>query len=107
MLMTMTGVALSAALFLSVLIRVSCSANVDMFTYNDDQIIRDLQGDDFECPDKEETLFYNIDIFIEGIGEGCEAYDLYDIGNMLQRVVDEVEEEIPEYKRREKMETTM
>ena len=64
-------------------------------------------GDDFVCPYKEEKLYYNIDIFIEGVGQGCESYDLYNIGELLQIVVDEVEEEIPEYKRAERMETTI
>lgn len=64
-------------------------------------------ADDFVCPYEEEKLYYNIAIFIEGIGQGCESYDLYNIGELLQRVVDEVEEEIPEYKRAERMETTI
>lgn len=69
---------------------------------------RSAHDDDFVCPYKqEETLYYNIDIMVEGIGENCGSYDLYSIGATLQEVVDEVEEEIPEYKATERMETNV
>lgn len=95
---------MGATLFCSVFLIASGKSEID-FLAGDER--RDLDGDDFECPYKEEKLFYNIDIFIEGIGEGCGTYDLYDIGTTLQEIVDEVEEDIPEYKQREKMETVM
>jgi hypothetical protein len=66
-----------------------------------------LEHDDFFCPYKEETLYYNIDITIDNVGVGCESYDLYNIGIVLQEIVHEVEEEIPSHRETERMDTTI
>ena len=98
------GVILSVTLVLSLLLIPSSSADVDFL--NDTERRRRNQQDDFVCPYAEETLYYNIEIFIEGLGEGCAAYDLYNIGAILQKIVAEVEEEIPEYEN-ERMDTIL
>jgi len=102
--MATTSVVLSTMLLLFTLILATESSDVDFLTISER---RDLQ-DEYVCPyADEERLLYNIEVDIEGVGEGCETYDLYNIGKMLQDIVDEVEEEIPKYKKREKMETTI
>jgi len=53
--------------------------------------------DNLVCPYDDERLYYNIDIYVEGMAEGYNEYDLIGLGKVLQRLVDEVEEEIPEY----------
>ena len=63
---------------------------------------------DYICPPEfEEKLYYNMNITIESVGEGCEEYDLFlNAGDMLQEIVDEIEEQIPENEY-ETMETTV
>lgn len=62
--------------------------------------VRRLPKADNFCPFEnasEEKLLYNVDIFVEGVGEGCGEDDLRQIGEILQKVVREVEAGIPEY----------
>ena len=64
-------------------------------------------GEDLACPFDEERLYYNIDIYVEATAHNCDEYDLVGIGDLLQKMIDEIEAEIPEYKNRERMETTV
>lgn len=97
---------LSAALILSVLLLPSGSSDVDLLNNGRDRR-RELQ-DDFVCPYDEERLYYNIDIDLEGIfTDGCVEQDLYNIGDLLAGIVDEAEEEIPQYKDSERIESTV
>jgi hypothetical protein len=69
---------------------------------------QELQDDDtpLECPvEDEERLYYNIDIYVEATSENCDEFDLVGIGELLQRLVNEVEADIPEYEETERMET--
>lgn len=90
------------ASFLSILWLCSCVIS----SKDADNLGRHLQDNDFVCPfAQEERLYYNIDIYIEGLADNCVDYDLIGIGGILQNLVNQVEEEIPEYKDTEKMET--
>jgi hypothetical protein len=65
------------------------------------------EGDDF-CPyadATQERLLYNIDIQVHGL-DGCGDDDLLKVGTILQKVVEEVEVEIPKYDY-EDMQTTI
>jgi hypothetical protein len=70
--------------------------------------VRRINEDVNFCPyydETEERLLYNIDIVIEGVGgEGCGDADFLKIGEIIQKIVTEVESGIPKYKN-EKMET--
>jgi hypothetical protein len=71
--------------------------------------VRRINEDDKSCPryrPNVENLLYNIDIEVNGISEGCGDNDLLKIGAILQKVVDDVEKEIPEYES-DSMETTV
>lgn len=105
--LTMTTLILGATLLCSIFRIASGTSQVEFRPQNDETRIRELNGDDFQCPYNEETLLYNIDINIEGVGEGCDNVELLRIGDLLQEIVSEVEAEIPEYKRTENMQTIL
>lgn len=85
--------------------RVSGRLNdVDLDAFDVD--VRRREQQDLFCSDGQlRELYANIDIMIEDIGSGCED-SLFDIGQVLQDVVSEVEEDIPMYEN-ERMETTI